>query len=256
MHLRNLYRVFGLFIFVVFSHAALGQNDVKDIESVKKTVRPHAELQYFMMQRAGEAAPKGGYKVMMILPGGNGSAQFEPFVQRIMKYALPKGYVVVQPIAVKWTEAQKIVWPTKVAPVKGMKFTTEQAMDAILKDVSKQVKVDKKHVYAMGWSSSGPAVYAAALRKKTPFKGYYVSMSVFKENERARLRNAEKQKFYIEHGDSDRVCPLWMAKKAAEVLKANKAKVEFSVYQGGHGWVGNPYGRIKKAVGFLEGEEK
>lgn len=72
MHLRNLYRVFGLLILVIFSHAALGQNDVKDIESVKKTVRPHAELQYFLMQRAGQAAPKEGYRVMMILPGGHG----------------------------------------------------------------------------------------------------------------------------------------------------------------------------------------
>ena len=58
----------------------------------------------------------------MVLPGGDGSADFHPFVKRIFKNAVPEGYVLAQPIAVKWSDKQEIVWPTAKNRVEKMKF--------------------------------------------------------------------------------------------------------------------------------------
>jgi hypothetical protein len=42
------------------------------------------------------------------------------------KSALPDQYLAAQPIAVRWTPDQRIVWPTKTNPVAPMKFSTEE----------------------------------------------------------------------------------------------------------------------------------
>ena len=42
--------------------------------------------------------------------------------------------VLAQPVAVKWTEQQQIVWPTDKHRVEGMKFSTEQFVDAVIED--------------------------------------------------------------------------------------------------------------------------
>ena len=43
-------------------------------------------------------APAEGYRLLVILPGGDGSTDFRPFVQRIAKHGLPPGYL----IAARW----------------------------------------------------------------------------------------------------------------------------------------------------------
>jgi len=51
-------------------------------------------------------APKKGYGLLVVLPGGSGMADFHPFIKRIYKHAIPEGYLLAQPVAVKWTEKQ------------------------------------------------------------------------------------------------------------------------------------------------------
>jgi len=39
------------------------------------------------------AVPAEGYRLLILLPGGDGSAEFHWFAQRIAKYALLSGYM-------------------------------------------------------------------------------------------------------------------------------------------------------------------
>ena len=234
-----------------FVSARFVQKDVPDVPSSKRTIAAHKRMTYFLIPAADKKPPKEGYGLVVLLPGGSGSAAFHPFVKRIRKHAVPSNVIVAQPIAVKWTDKQVIVWPTEKSKVDKQKFSTEAFIDAVIKDVGTVHKVDPKRTWAMGWSSSGPAIYAAALRKKTPLAGSYIMMSVYKPRFLPPVKNAKGRRFYIEHSPDDRVCPHWMAKKAHKELKEAGAKVEFTEYRGGHGFRGNIYGRMKAAFKWL-----
>src|SRR5262245_65377296 len=113
---------------------------------------------YFLVgPRKDQKKPKGGWGLVIVLPGGDGSAEFHPFVKRIFKHAVPEGYLLAQPVAVKWTPRQEIVWPKGRDKVAGAKFTTEEFVAAILDEVGKKHGLDPSRVFTLSWSSSGPA---------------------------------------------------------------------------------------------------
>ncbi len=228
--------------------------DIADIETKKYRVGKDEKKIYLLHKRKESKAPKKGYKLFVILPGGNGSATFQIFVKRILKNACSKDYIAVQPVAPKWHDKQQVVWPTGKNREKGQKFTTEKMIEDIIKDVRKKVKVDKKSIYCMAWSSSGPAVYAAALQKKTQVTGYFISQSVFRPQWLPDLKPAKGRRFFIEHSPEDLICPFKLAVLAKDSLTKAKAKVKFETYKGGHGWRGDVYGRIRKGVKWLEGK--
>lgn len=118
--------------------------------------------------------------------------------------------------------------------------------------MAKKHRINKKRVYTLSWSSSGPAAYAAALEKKTLVRGSFIAMSVFKPNQLPDIRNAKGRLFYIYHSPDDRICPFRMAEEARDKLKEAKAHVEFQRYSGGHGWRGNVYGNIRAGIEWLE----
>ena len=89
--------------------------------------------------KEGATAPKDGYGLLIVMPGGGGGRGFHPFVKRIYKHVLGDDWVAAQPIAVRWSEKQVIVWPTKGSPVKGMKFTTEEFVEDAIADVRSRV---------------------------------------------------------------------------------------------------------------------
>lgn len=236
--------------------ACFAQKDVADVPSQKRTIAANKRMTYFLIASSAKKVPAKGYGLLLILPGGSGNAAFHPFVKRIRKHAVPKDVVVAQPIAVKWTDRQVIVWPTEKNKVAKQQFSTEQFIDAVVKDVQSVHRIDKTRVYAMAWSSSGPAVYAAALRKKTPLTGSYVMMSVFKPQLLPPLKNAKGRRFFIEHSPDDGVCPYWMAQKADKILKKAGARTNLVTYKGGHGFRGNIYGRMRAALQWLESDRK
>lgn len=241
----------------VDSKKAEAGKDVADIPSEKLFAGKDKKKAYFLIgAKEGVKPPKRGYKLLVVLPGGDGSESFHPFVKRIFKNGVPEGYLIAQLVSVKWTEDQKIVWPHKSNPVKKMKFGTDKFIEAVVADVKKRQKIDKAHVFTMSWSSSGPAAYAASLQKKTAIKGSYIAMSVFRRKNLPSLTRAKGRAYYIEHSPDDRTCPFWMAEQAMNDLTASKAKVEFSKYDGGHGWHGDIYGRIGKAIKWLEDNAK
>jgi predicted esterase len=228
------------------------QDDVADIVSQDLLAGKDKHKRYFLIEPPrGVKAPKKGYGLLVVLPGGDGSSDFHPFIKRIFKHAVPKGYVLAQPVAVKWTEKQGIVWPTEKNRVKGMKFSTEEFVDAVIKDVGGKYKVDPERVFTLTWSSSGPAAYAASLRSKR-ITGSFIAMSVFKPNFLPALEKAKGHGYFLYHSPDDRVCPFRMAEEAARELKKSGAKVKLATYKGGHGWRGNLYDQIREGVEWLE----
>ncbi len=197
-----------------------------------------------------EKQPKDGFALLVVMPGGDGAAGFHPFVKRVYKNALPDGFLVVQPVPVKWTPDQSTTWPTEKSKVAGMKFTTEEFVEGIIEELERTHKIDAAHVFTLTWSSSGPAAYVLSTRKKGLVKGSFIAMSVF-HREEIDLDLVKDQPYYILHSPDDTTCPFKLAEEARDTLRKKGAKVEFATYLGGHGWQGNVFANIRNGVEWL-----
>jgi predicted esterase len=230
----------------------VAQEDVADITSRDLRAGKDEQKRYFLIEPPKAAKPPTkGYGLLVVLPGGDGSAEFHPFVKRIYKHAVPEGYLLAQPVAVKWTDKQVIVWPTDKNRAPGMKFSTEQFLDAVIRDVAGKHKIDPARVFTLTWSSSGPAAYAASLSSDR-ITGSFIAMSVFKPDLLPPLEKAKGRAYFLYHSPDDRVCPFRMARQAERELKKAGASVQLATYDGGHGWRGNLYANIREGVAWLE----
>jgi predicted esterase len=229
------------------------QDDVADITSQDLRAEKDEHKRYFLIEPPNKdhKAPKKGYGLVVVLPGGSGSADFHPFVKRIYKHAIPEGYLLAQPVAVKWTEKQEIVWPTEKNRVEGMKFSTEQFVEAVITDVGGRHKLDPERIFTLTWSSSGPAAYAVSLTSKK-VAGSFIAMSVFKPDLLPPLEKAKGHGYFLYHSPDDRVCPFRMAEQAAKDLEKSGATVKLATYEGGHGWRAGLYDHIREGVDWLE----
>jgi len=172
-------------------------------------------------------------------------------VKRIYKNAVPDGFLVVQPVAPKWTDKQQIVWPTAKSPADGMKVSTEEFVAQVIEEVGKTQKVDPARVYTLSWSSSGPAAYLLAAQKKPLVRGSLIAMSVFHPKD-FDIDNVKDRSYYILHSPDDKVCPFKMAEEARGALRKAGARVEFATYAGGHGWQGDVFGNIRTGLEWLQ----
>ncbi|MCG8405027.1 MAG: hypothetical protein MI923_07520 [Phycisphaerales bacterium] len=243
----------GLWSVILFQPInVLGQDD-SGVPSQDLQIGGDERKRYFLIGPMPEnEAPKKGFGLVVVMPGGAGGADFHPFVKNIFKHALPEGYLVAQPVAVKWTPSQQIVWPTRKNKVKGQKFSTEKFVEAVIADVRSRHKLDRRRIFTLSWSSSGPAAYAIALQKKTAVVGSFIAMSVFKPDYLPTLKRAKGRSFYLFHSKGDRICPYRMAEEAGEALEENGAFVTLATYEGGHGWRGQVFGNIRDGVRWLE----
>ena len=200
-----------------------------------------------------EKGPTDGWRLLVVMPGGDGSADFAPFVGRIRENALGKDWLIAQIVAPKWDDkqAETNVWPTERRPYPKMKFPTEKLFEAVLEDLGKQRKIDPRFVLTLSWSSSGPTAYALALDPKSRVTGSFVAMSVFRPGDLPPLKNAAGRRFYILHSPQDQQCDPKMAELARDELEKAGAIVEFATYEGGHGWHGDVFGGIRKGVDWL-----
>lgn len=243
----------GFVLLVVLVSQSVAADDLDAVRSKRYRLDDSRKLQYVLIgSKKPVKAPEDGYKLLVVLPGGDGSAEFSPFVKRIYLYGLSEEYLVVQLIAPEWNKKQRVVWPTDGLPERGMKISTEKFIQQAVADVGKRTKVDSRHVFALAWSSGGPAAYAASMSEQTPLTGMFAAMSVFKEKKAATLKLANGKAYYILHSEADQVCPYWMARKASEVLAENGGKVKLQTYEGGHGWRGNVFGNISAGINWLE----
>jgi predicted esterase len=190
--------------------------------------------------------------LLIVLPGGAGTANFHPFVRRIHENCLSKDFAVAQPLAKKWTNDQFVVWPTASSRTEAAKFTTEELVEAVIEHVGKTTKLDPERIYLLAWSSGGPAAYATLLQKETAISGAFIAMSVFKPDQYPDASNAKGRRVYLLHSPEDRVCPYRMAASAKEALTKADVKTTLVDYNGGHGWRGDVFGMIRAGVAWLE----
>ncbi len=193
-----------------------------------------------------------GSGLLVVLPGGAGTADFFPFVKRIHDNALSDDFALAQPIAKKWTKDQVVVWPQATDKSDTITYTTEELVAAVVDHVAENTKIDRDRVYLLAWSSGGPAAYATLLQQDSPAMGGLIAMSVFKPNELPDLANAQGRSFYLLHSPQDRVCPYWMAKSSSELLSKAGVRNSLVDYEGGHGWKGDVYGNIRRGIEWLE----
>jgi predicted esterase len=229
-------------------------DDIKDVKSQDQRAGKDEQKRYFLIGPAKDAkAPAGGFGLIVVMPGGPGSADFHPFVKRIFKNSVPPGYLVAQPVAVKWNAKQEVVWPTAKDKDKidGLKFTTEQFVDAVIDDVAAKHKLDPARVFTLSWSSSGPAAYPISLTNPK-VRGSFVAMSVFRPDWFPPLDRAKGHAYFLYHSPDDPVCPYRMAKQAADELGKNGAKVTLKDYAGGHGWRAGLFDHIREGIVWLE----
>src|SRR5438105_2205652 len=85
-----------------------------DPPTTELTAAGNEQMRFVLIGPVAKEAPKDGSHLLLILPGGDGSADFRPFCTNILKEALPQSYVVAELIAPKWREGNdRIVWPTQ-----------------------------------------------------------------------------------------------------------------------------------------------
>jgi poly(3-hydroxybutyrate) depolymerase len=163
---------------------AVQDDDVADVPSQDLYAGNKENKRYFLIgPLKGAQPPKQGYRLLVVLPGGPGSAAFHGFVKRIYKHAVPEGYLVAQPVARNWT-----VWPTEKD--RAETFSTEAFVDAVIDDVAGRHKLDPGYIFTFTWSSSGPAAYAVSLTSKK-VTGSFIAMSVFKPDQLAAARQGQ-----------------------------------------------------------------
>jgi len=229
------------------------QDDVADIPCQDLRMAGNDLQRYFLIgAKPDQKEPDDGYALLLVLPGGDGSADFNPCVKRIWKNALPQGFLIAQLVSVPSNDPKQIIWPTVKQNDPKQKFATEDFIKAVVADVKAKHKINDAKVYALGWSSSGPAVYASMLSKDTPLKGAFVAMSVFMPAKLPPLSAAKGQKYFLLQSPQDQVTRYQFAKNAKTQLTNAGAKVELRDYEGGHGWQGNVFGNIRAGIEWLE----
>jgi RNA polymerase sigma factor (sigma-70 family) len=227
--------------------------DVADVPALDLRVGGDAKKRYFLVGKA-DRAPAGGYRLLVVLPGGDGSADFNPFIRRIHKNVLKERWLIAQLVAPQWDEDQfeNVVWPTERLKYPAAKFTTEEFINDVVATVKARVKVDPKRVYLLGWSSGGPPSYASAARKESPVTGAFIAMSVFKPGQLPALGNVKGKAFYLLQSPDDRVTPLRFAEAAEKALDGAGARVHLERYAGGHGWQGNVWKMLGDGIKWLD----
>jgi predicted esterase len=213
----------------------------------------HAQQRYLLHGPGADAkAPSGGWRLLVVLPGGDGSAEFAPFVGRIRENSLGGDWLIAQIVAPKWSAEQVIVWPTRRSPSAGMEFGCEELFAAVVKDVAAKRELDPRYLFTLSWSSSGMLAYGLGLEPEYGVTGSFVAMSVYKPDGLPSLKGAKGQRFYILHSPEDRICPPPMAEQARDELERADAIVEYATYAGGHGWHGDPFGNLRRGLSWLE----
>jgi predicted esterase len=228
--------------------------DIADMKVQDLRAAGDDKKRYFLIERPGGSS-KEGWRTLFVLPGGSGDAEFQSFVTRIAKHALPEGYLVVQLVAPVWSahQAKTNVWPDENSPAPEAKFKTTDFFLAVRTDVAKSHKLDPRFSFTLTWSSSGMIGYLLSLLPKSSVTGTFVAMSVFQSAKLPNLSSAKGRPYFLYHSPQDFI-PVSHAESARDALTKAGAIVELQTYEGGHGWRGNVFGDIRKGIDWLEAQ--
>lgn len=224
--------------------------DAPAAKAEDRTLEGFPRSRYFLVPPRDGAAADAPRGLLVVLPGGPGSAEFLPFVANGVHAQLPDFHCAML-TAPKWRPDQGIVWPTERSKVQDMAYPTEAYVRAVVADVRKIRKVDERRILLLAWSSSGPAAYAVLLADASPFTGAYVAMSIWPTVPAADLARAKGQRLVLDHSPTDAITTFAHARRAYEALAKAGAVVRLSTYQGGHGWHDMPLPRLRAGLDWL-----
>lgn len=226
--------------------------DLADVPALDLRIADDEMKRYFLIGNVESATPRtAGRRVLVVMPGGDGSAAFSPFIRRIYQRTLNDEWVVAQIVAPKWGRGQTVVWPRQSEPFPAARFSTEHLFDDVIDDVAARCLIDHSEVYVLAWSSSGPSAYAIALRDKPRISGAFIAMSVFNAGEYSKPVTTPAHGFYLLQSPEDKVTPFKHAEAARNFLASLGAKVKLTQYAGGHGWHGKPFEMLSEGVNWL-----
>ena len=214
------------------------------------------DMAKYILYRGGKTQaepPEKGYMLLLILPGGDGSADFQGFCENIARNSTNESFLVAQLIAPVWNKAksEKNVWPTRGSKYKEVRFTTEEQAALVLKDIRQQHPIDETQIYSLSWSSGGPAAYAMSLAKEVPIAGSLIAMSVYKPQQLPSRKAAKGKAYYLLHSPQDSI-QMRFPETAKQQLEAAGARVMLQTYEGGHGWHGDVFGNIRRGIDWLQ----
>lgn len=220
-----------------------------------RTIDGDANKRWIFHPPLGQTQPSKGWGLLIVMPGGDGSIGFTPFVGDTIRSQAGEDYAVIQLIAppIVGDGNNAIVWPREVAKDARVDFTMEPIWRASIAAVKKEKTIDPDRVWVMGWSSGGPPSYEAVLENDSAVRGAFVIMSIFPEKEYSTIANAKEKAFYLLHSPQDFI-KMSHPERAKEVLEGAGARVKLETYRGGHGWQGDTIQRIGEAVKWLEGK--
>ena len=220
-----------------------------------RMVGTNAWEKYFLIEHRSETNANTPRGLILMLPGGPGGADFLPFCANVLSlYGIPKDFVAAELVAPQWIKGDdRIVWPSKTFPDAQAKFTTEEFVAEVRKDVGRVRKIDERYIFTLGWSSSGHVLYSVSV-SDPKIRGSIIAMSRFLTNRFGPMEQTRGKNYFLYHSPEDRICPFSEAELAERTLKEHGAKVKLVSYKGGHGWVPNTYycDRIKEGIEWLK----
>lgn len=239
-------------VLLVFCAAAAAPAQRPESAASERSL-PALPQSLFFEWPAAKPATDGKGGLVVVLPGGDGSREFLPWVENALLAQRPDDCAGVLITAVRWRDDQKVVWPTAQNRVPGMRYSTEEYVRAVVQDVETRHRVDRARRIVVAWSSSGPAVYPLLCDPDGPFAGGYVAMSIWPRELQAA--GAKGRRCFLDHSPDDRVTPFRFVRQAYDALTDAGAVVRLSVYDGGHGWHDEPLPRLDEGLRWLLSDE-
>ena len=249
----------GLLLGLAVPAAAQGKPAAKSKPLPERTTRHELSALpqscYFLTEPKRQVAAGRALGLLVVLPGGNGSEEFLPFVAGSLSECAPTAFLCAMLTAPKWAPGQKIVWPTKALPEAGMQYPTEDYGRAVIDDVGKRHQLDASKIVLLGWSSSGPAIHEVLASGKSPSQRAYVAMSVWKGKDAAAVAATKGMRIVLDQSRDDKVTPFVQAEQALQMLTAAGATVRMMAHKGDHGWTDAPLPRVTEGLRWLLSDE-
>jgi hypothetical protein len=245
-----------LMVSVLLANVLMAQDDLADVPNEDRRVEGNEQQRYFLIGAASDAKPpEQGYALLLVLPGGDGSAEFNPFIRRIWKHALPEGFLVAQLVAQPVLNRNQVVWPT-AKDRQANAGLHDRVVHRCRRGRREEPVHDRRQTHLRAGVVLGRpgGIRRGAARADADHRIVRRNV-VFHPANYPPLKNAKDRRFYLLQSPADQVTKYIFATNAKRQLSAAGAKVELKDYAGGHGWHGDIFGNIREGIGWLDRRE-
>jgi len=224
-------------------------DDVKDITDQSFLVGGDQMKRYIV---SGKIDSSKTQDLLIVMPGGEGSIDFHPFVKRVFKHELNDNWILAQPVAPKWTnDENRVVWPSVNSPYEPAKFMMEDFLDGMIDELGTKGHAKIGKIYMLCWSSSGPSVYSYLANGKHEIEGAFIAMSIFNQGLIKGAKDLHVKRVFLLHSPDDALIPIVQAEEGRDELTRLGISVKMETYPGGHGWRGSVWELMDKGFAFL-----